>query len=177
MESGALTLYELAPQADRRGQLRRTPRLVLEAWRMAWHSSRRHLSATVALQVAAGVGIAVQLLVARRIMEGLVAVSQGESVSTLYLPFGLLVALTAGLGVAAALSAHQQTLLSEMVARHAWDNIIGVSKSVEYQVFETSDFYDQLQRACASGELRTIELVSGITALLTSLLTTVGIAA
>jgi ATP-binding cassette subfamily B protein len=176
-DSQPLTMFDLAPVAERRGQLRRTPRLVSDAVRIAFKASPRHLLATVALQLASGLGVVVQLLVARRIMQGLVAVTQGGAVSSLYLPFALLVAVVAALGVVNAVSAHQQALLGEMVARHAWDRIIGVAKTVEYRLFETSDFYDQLQRARASGEFRTIELVGGITALLTAVISTVGIAA
>src|SRR4029450_4067401 len=54
--------------------------------------------------------------------------------------------------------------------------IIGVSNAVDYRAFETSEFYDQLQRARASGEFRTIEMVRSLSALLTALITTVGIA-
>ncbi|MDX6408862.1 MAG: ATP-binding cassette, subfamily bacterial [Gaiellaceae bacterium] len=175
--SEPLTAFDLARPVDRRGQMRRTPRLVVEALKIAWRASPRHLSATVALQLTSGVGVAVQLLIARRIMQGLVTVTQGGPVSSLYTPFGLLVGTTAVLGVIGAFSAHHQALLAEMVARHAWDRIIGVAKAIDYRLFETSDFYDQLQRARASGEFRTIELVGGITALLTALISTIGIAA
>lgn len=175
--SEPLTMFDLAPPANRRGQVRRTPRLVLEALKIAWKASPRHLSATVALQIVGGVGVAVQLLIARRIMQGLVAVTQGGAVSSLYLPFALLVGTTAALGLIGAFSGHHQALLGEMVARHAWDRIITVSKAIDYRLFETSDFYDQLQRARSSGEFRTIELVGGITALLTALISTAGIAA
>jgi ATP-binding cassette subfamily B protein len=174
--AASLTAFELARPVDRRVQLRRAPRLALDALHIAWRSSPRHLLFTLGFQIAGAVGVAIQLLVARRIMEELVAVSQGGAVSGLYLPFALLVATTGALGVIGAVGGYQQALLGEMVARHAWDRIIGVSNAVDYRAFETSEFYDQLQRARASGEFRTIEMVRSLSALLTALITTVGIA-
>jgi ATP-binding cassette subfamily B protein len=172
-----LTLFDLIRPVNRRGQVRRAPRLAADALQIAWRSSPRHLLTTLALQLASAIGVSGQLLVARRIMQGLVAVSQGSAVSTLYLPFVLLVATTAGLGVLRALSGHQQALLSEMVARHAWDRILSVSNTVDYRVFETSEFYDQLRRARASGEFRTVQMVNSISALVTAALSSFGIAA
>ena len=175
-ESRPLTAFDLGSPVDRRSRLRRTPRLAYEALAIVWKASRRHFVTTFLLQLASGVGTAVLLLVARRIMQELIAVSHGASAHGLYVPFGLLVVLTCTLGLVNAFTAHEQALLGEMVGRHAFDRIIGVSNSVDYRFFETSEFYDQLQRARASGEFRTVEMVNSIIALLTAFLTTGGIA-
>ncbi len=136
----------------------------------------RHLIVVTVLQLIAGLGIAAQLLVARRIMQDLVAVSQGEPAETLYGPFALLVGVTATLGLVNAFAAHEQRLLVELVGRYAFDRIVGVASAVDFRFFETSRFYDQLQRARTSGQFRGIDMVNSINALLASLLTTLGIA-
>ena len=170
-------MFDLGRAGDRRGRFRRMPRLAYEAVRIVWSASRRHFLTTFGLQVLSGVGAALVLLAAQRIMQELVAVSHGASVNGLYLPFGILVLLSAALGIVSALITHEQALLSEMVGRHAFDRILGASTAVDYRLFETSSFYDQLQRARASGEFRTIDMVNSIIALTTALLTTAGIAA
>lgn len=175
-ESRPLSALDLGSPIDRRSRLRKTPRLAYEALAIVWEASRRHFVTTFLLQVASGVGTAVVLLVTQKIMQELIAVSHGASADGLYAPFGLLVVLTCVLGLVSAFTAHEQALLGEMVGRHAFDRIIGVSNSVDYRLFETSEFYDQLQRARASGEFRTVEMVNSIIALLTAVLTTGGIA-
>ena len=175
--ASSVTLFELSRPVNRRSQLRRTPGLALDALRMVWAASPRHLMISTGLQLVAGVGIAVQLLVARQIMEELLAVSQGASASSLYAPFGLFVAVMAILGLVNAFAAHEQRLLVELVGRYAFGRIIGVASAVDYRFFETSRFYDQLQRARTSGQFRGIDMVNSVNALISALLTTIGIAA
>jgi ATP-binding cassette subfamily B protein len=169
------TLFELTRSVDRRAQLSRTPRLVAEALQIVWGGSRLHLLALTALQLIVGVGVAVQLLIARRIMEELLDVSSGGPVSSLYGPFGLLVVVTATLGLVGALAVHEQHLLVELVGRYALDRIVAVASAVDFRLFETSEFYDQLQRARNSGMFRSIEMVNSVNSLIAALLTTVGI--
>jgi ATP-binding cassette subfamily B protein len=128
------------------------------------------------LQVATAVGVAGQLLIAREIMEALLAVSGRAPITTLYEPFALLVAVIVALGAVAALLAHQQRLLVDLVGRHTFDRIVDVAASVGYDAFERPRFYDHLQRARQSGQFRAIDMVTGVTALATALLTSAGIA-
>lgn len=175
-ERGPVTVFDFAP-VNRRGQLRRTPSLTIQALRMVWQASPRHFLAATALQIAAAAGVALQLLVARRILQELVAISDGAPVSGLYGPFAALVGVIAAVGVVSALATHQQRLLVELVGRAAFDRIVGVAAAVDYGSFETPAFYDQLQRARESGQYRLIDMVNALTSLTTALLTTAGIAA
>jgi len=143
---------------------------------MVWAASSRNFLASTALQVALAGGVALQLLVARRILQELIAVSDGAAVTGLYGPFAMLVGVIAGLGIAGALATHQQRLLVELVGRSAFDRIVGVATAVEYTSFERPAFYDQLQRARESGQFRIIDMVNAVTSLVTALLTTAGIA-
>ncbi len=144
---------------------------------MVWRASPRHYVTTTLLQVGSGVGVVVQLLVARRILQDLLGVSEGEAVSSLYTSFGLLVGVIVTLGCLGALAAHRQRLLIELVGRYAFDRIIGVATMVKFSAFESPDFYDQLQRARTSGDFRIIDMVNGLTSLTTALFTTIGIGA
>ena len=130
----------------------------------------------VSLQLLAGIAIGAQLLVAREIMRDLIAVSQGGAASDLYAPIGAFAAvalLVAGLN---ALATHQQRLLVELVGRYAFDEIVTVGSTVAYRLFETPEFYNQLQRAQTSGDFRIAGMVTSVSQLTSALLTTGAIA-
>ena len=170
------TVLNLQPPSDRAAQVRRVPQLGFEGLRLVWDAGRGHLIATGLLQLAAAAAVGLQLLIARRILQGLVDVSHGQPVSRLYLWFGLLALTTAALSSVGAFLAYEQKLLAELTARHAFDRIVGVAGVVELEAFDTPAFYDQLQRARHSGVYRTVELVNGLLSLTTGLLMSLGIA-
>ena len=124
----------------------------------------------------AAAAIAVQLLVTRRLLEALVGLGNGGSVSALYPWLAALALITAVLGVVAALTNYEQKLLVELASRYAFDRIIEVSVAVDFEAFENAEFYDQLQRARNSGLFRLIDMVNSVTTLTTGVLTSIGIA-
>ena len=174
--TGPTTLLDYRPPDDRVSQIRRVPGLTWLALKLVWAADRRHLSATILLQVVAAAAIAVQLLVTRRLLEALVDLGNGGSVSALYPWLGALALITAVLSVVAALTNYEQKLLVELASRHAFDRIIEVSVAVDFEAFENAEFYDQLQRARNSGLFRLIDMVNSVTALTTGVLTSIGIA-
>ena len=176
-EHRPFTAADLVGPADRRGQLLRTPRLTVEALRLVYGASRRHMITMLFFQLVAGTGVAVQLLIAREIMQKLVGVTQGGAASDLYLPLGYFTAVAVALAAAKALADHRQRLLAEFVGRYAFDRIVTAASTVEYRAFETPRFYDELQRAMGSGELRILDMVNSVSQLTAALITTVGIAA
>lgn len=161
---------------DRRRRLRRTPRLTLDALRLVWRASPRNLVALLLLQLLSGAGVAGQLLIAREIMQELLAVSRGGATSGLYAPIGAFAATGVAVASLNALAMHQQRLLVELVGRYAFDRIVAVGSTVQFRLFETPEFYNQLQRAQSSGDFRISGMVTSVSQLISALLTTVGIA-
>jgi ATP-binding cassette subfamily B protein len=143
---------------------------------MAWAASPRHLLAMGTTQLLASAGIAVQLLIARKILTELIAVSDGGPTSDLYPPLALFVGVAIFVAVMTALGTYLTRLLVELVARHAFDRIVAVASSVDYAHLEQPDFHDQLQRAIRSGDFRIIDMVTGLNQLIGALLTTGAIA-
>ena len=176
-EHRPFTAADLAGPEDRRGQLRRTPRLAVEAMRLVYRASPSNTVTMLLFQVVAGAGVAVQLLIAREILGQLVGVTQGGAARDLYLPLAYFTAVTVVLAAARALSEHRQRLLGELVGRHAFDRIVTAATRTEYRAFETPRFYDDLQRAMSSGELRILDMVNSVSQLTAALITTLGIAA
>jgi ATP-binding cassette subfamily B protein len=171
----SFTLMQLKGPSDRLALWKRIPELTREAVRLAWRASRRHFATSTALQLLAAGTLAAQLLVARWILQELVAVSRGAEAASLFGWIALLLLLTILLGVFGALALHHQRFLTELVARHAFDRIIDVAGRVELASFEDPSFYDQLSRARTSGLSRPIEMVNGISTLVMSVLMSLGI--
>jgi ATP-binding cassette subfamily B protein len=176
-ESRSFTFEDVVRPVDRGKQLRRTPRLTLDALRLVRDASPRHLLIMLALQVLTGVGVGAQLLVARELMQELIAVGDGASVSGLYAPIALFTVVSVLIAGLTAVATHQQQLLVELVARFAFDRIVAVGSTVDYRLLETPEFYNQLQRARTSGDFRIIDMVSSVSQLLGAVLTTAAIAA
>ena len=121
------TVFDFRPPANRIAQIGRVPLLARHALALVWSAAPRQLVTLVALQAIAAGAVAVQLLVSREILGALVAVGGGGSISALYPWLVALAGVTAIVGVLAAVTAHQQTLLGELTARRAFDRIIDVS--------------------------------------------------
>jgi ATP-binding cassette, subfamily B, bacterial len=170
------TVEDLHRPAERRRQLARTPRLARDALRIVWRAAPRWLLATLAVHLLLSVGLAGQLLVARRILEELIAVGEGAATSSLYLPFAVFTAVGIALATLSALAAYLQRLLVELVGRYAFDEIVAVGSSVDYRLLETPGFYDQLQRALNSGDFRITDMVSSLMQLIGAVMTTIAIA-
>lgn len=174
--AATFTVDDLLPTGDRRGRLGRTPQLTMDALRLVRRASPRNLIAMFTLQLLSGAAVAGQLLVARRIMQELLRVSQGGSADALYAPIAAFAAVSVLMATLNALAVHQQRLLVELVGRYAFDRIIDVGASADYRLLETAEFYNQLQRAQASGDFRIAGMVTGVSQLASALLTTAGIA-
>lgn len=157
-------------------RLRRVPKIAASALKLVRQAGRRHLLLSTILSLVAGLGIAAQLLVVRRALYKLQAVSTGQAdVSELALELGLLVGATLIIGAFGALAAYHQRMLQELVAARTLDHIIDTATIVDLQSFESPTFHDQLERAKTSGLGRPLQLVTSISTITTSLLTSVGI--
>jgi ATP-binding cassette subfamily B protein len=171
-----LTVFDLSGPTERRSGLRHLPRLTAGGLRLVWRASRRHFVFTMLAALGAAIAVAGQLLVARAVLKGLIAVSNGtQEASDLVPEFAWLVVVLVAMGSLAAILAHQQRLLNELVAQHAFDSIIDVSTQVDLASFEDPDFHDQLQRAKTSGTYRSMEMVNSINSLLAGLIVSIGI--
>jgi ATP-binding cassette, subfamily B, bacterial len=174
----ATTIFDFAPVANRASQWRRIPRLTLSAIRLVSIAARRELILTTALQFVSGAAMGLQLLVGRSALQTLVQISRHQaSASDLIPQFALLIGVAIFLGACAALTQQQQRLLVELVNRYTLGHIVSTSSSVDLASYEDHDFFNQLQRATTSGMQRPIDMVASVTTLLTSVITSVGIAA
>lgn len=106
-----------APRAER---ARKLPRLVAQSLALVWSAGRRELLVTTVLQLLQGVGIAAQLLIAKRVLEAVVASGRSGGDFGVVVPdLAVLVAITVALTFAGAVQAEQSRILGELVARTA----------------------------------------------------------
>lgn len=164
-----------APQGRSRSW-RQLPKLVFDALRVSWRASPRELAATLLIQAGAGASMALQLLAAKEVLTQLLAIDGSQAAGDSLIPaFALLIAAMIAFGALTALADQRQRLLGELVARHAFAEIVGVSTRVRLEAFEDSRFHDQLERARVSATHRSIQLVSSISGLTLNVLTSAGI--
>jgi len=152
--------------------------MMAEALRLAWRAGSRPPAIVVDLQFVSAALIAVQLLVGRQVLQRLMGATGAADIGESLVPaIALLVGTGVLLGAIEALAAHQQRYLSELVANHTYERIVDVASSVDLASFEDPEFYDQLMRARTAALSRPVAVVNGLTGLIMSLLTSLGIGA
>ena len=135
--------------------LRRLPGLVRHAFVLVWQAARRELKLTLALQVLSGVGVVVQVLVGRHVLEAILAADDRNlSASTVVPSLIALLGVTAVLSFAGTARSQLQSLLTELTLRHAQGRVLDVATAVDLEAFENPNFHDCLQRAQAGASSR-----------------------
>jgi len=156
--------------------LRKLPLLIGRAYKLVWSAARREFIVTTSLQAVQGVGVAVQLLLGKRVLEGVLASGGSADGFAPVLPqLGVLVAVTVLLSFAGAVQVEQSRVLAELVGRVSYDRVLDVAESVDLESFESPEFFDRLQRAQMGALTRPLQMVTGLGTLMTSLVTILGI--
>ena len=122
-----------------------------------------------ATQVATVAGIVAAALVARSLLsEVLVAERAAGDLGGAVPEVLVLAALTATLGAARALQRHRQQILAELCARHAENQVLAVTSTVDLAAFDEPSFHDAVERALLA-VVRLPVVVAGLAGLATAL--------
>jgi ATP-binding cassette, subfamily B, bacterial len=163
------TIDEIVRPAERRrGGLRRLPALIRQAFALVWASSPRELVIAGVLQVLAGVSLAAQLFVMKRVLDQVVvvdAVPDLNAIAPELLVFGVLLIVVAIAGVA---QREQQRTLGELVQKHTYGLVMDVSANVDLIEYDRPAFHDRLQRARVNASVRPLQIASGVIGLISS---------
>jgi ATP-binding cassette, subfamily B, bacterial len=158
------------------GGWRQLPHTARDALRLVRRAAPRELLATQVLQALTAAALGGQLLLAKTVLQELIAANRGEGELSGLLPeFLLLVGVILVMGVLNAGVQLYSRLLIERVGIHVLDELIRVANLVKLEAFESPVFYDQLLRARTAGIVRPVEMVNSLTTVSTALLTSVGI--
>jgi ATP-binding cassette, subfamily B, bacterial len=144
------------------GTWRDLPKLLLDSLKLVWSAGRNTFLLTSALQLAAALGIAAQLFVAKRVLNTVLGSGGSVQFSDLAPVLGALVVVTVAIDLARAIQTEQGRVLGELVARSAVDRVMDVSTRIDLLAFESPEFYDRLQRARAQGQFRALQTVNGL---------------
>jgi len=128
--------------------LRRLPRLLREAWLLAWHANRRTATAVVMLQLASGVVSAIGLISVVGVFDGLLrAGATPERVRAAAPSLVLLVAALALRGVLTSAATTAQGRLSPQVFEAAEMRLLQRTTEVELSTFDDPGWRDAMHRA------------------------------
>ncbi len=170
------TIYEVNSPGQGRSA-RDLPRLVAAGVGITWRAGRRELITMAVLEVLSGVGVAVEVLVGRRVLEAVLSTQHPSSsgLAGVWPSAVLLGVITALLGLAGVVLREQQRMLSELTSRYAQDRILDVTCAVELAAFDEPEFHDRVARAQA-GVMHAPQMVFGLQGLGRSLAGTIGAA-
>jgi len=143
-----LTSTEEAANTTFLRMLRRLPKLLWEAWLLAWRASPGTTAAVLALQVAAGVASAAGLLSVVGVFDGLLR--EGPTPERVRAAVPSLIFLVGALAVralltSAATSAHGR--LSPRVSEAAEMRLLDLTTRVDLSTFDDPDWRDAMERA------------------------------
>ncbi|MDP1806005.1 MAG: ABC transporter ATP-binding protein, partial [Acidimicrobiales bacterium] len=146
--------------------LRRLPGILAGALRLVREAAPRELTASVALQLGAGAGVAVQLLLGRELLaEILQADRVGGALGDVVPMLVAFLAVTAVVQFAQSARGELQRILGELAGRHAQDRIIDVATMVDLEAYENPEFHDRLMRASMAANFRPANMASNFTQL------------
>jgi ATP-binding cassette, subfamily B, bacterial len=153
------------PAQDQRKSVGRLTRLMARSLSMVWQSARTPFAALVGLQVLNAAALVLQIFA---IQLALKAVLPGSGSSgdfwSLVQPVLLLVATTAITAVIASVQVGLGRYAGELVAARMWQRVLHVATRVDLRKFESSRFYDRLQRVQANALTRPYQITYGVVA-------------
>jgi ATP-binding cassette subfamily B protein len=158
--------------------LRRFPQVAGGALTLVRRAGPRELTVSAALQVITGFGVAVQLLVGRRLLAEILQADRLDLGLAHVLPaLVAFLAVTGLLGFAQSARTELQRLMAELVGRHAQERILDVATVVDLEAYENPEFHDRLMRAQVAAGFRPINLTNSLLQLTSSLIGVAGLLA
>jgi ATP-binding cassette subfamily B protein len=169
--------WEVMNPEEEKGSLRDLPELLADSLRLVWSAGRREFLVTSSLQLVSAVGVAVQLLIAKSLLDAVLGAGQDNAFGSFLPELAAVIAITVALDFVGAVQSEQSRVLSELVGRRAFDRVLDVATRVDLLAFESPEFYDRLTRARAQGQFRSLQTVNGLIGIVGSAVAAVGIVA
>lgn len=143
---------------------------------MVWQAARRELTIAIVLQVVGGLGVVVQVLVGRAVLEAILDADRlDRDPSTVVPSLVALAVVTAVVNFAGAFRNQLQALLTELTSRHAQGRILDVASVVSLAAFEDPEFHDRLQRAQTGANSRPWIMTSNLVTLVGAVIGVAGL--
>lgn len=149
--------------AESKGQRLRMshlPHVLAESVRFVWAADPRGFTLAASAQVLMGLGGAATVIAAKLVIDAVLA--PDPELRDLVPPLVLLAVVTSLTAAGQQASVQQQRLLGERVGRRSWERVLGVTTSVDLEMFETPAFHNQLQRVTTSGVSRPLTITTAL---------------
>jgi ATP-binding cassette subfamily B protein len=145
-------------------------RLGADALRLTWRAGRGVLLLNLVVSLGAAAVGGIQVLLVQRLLGRLFGSGSGDEALSKALPIvGILLGIAAFTTVARSLAPLTQRLLGTLVSQATTRQLLDVSTNVDLSFYETSNFYNHLQRVKANSLSRPLTIVSGLVGILAGL--------
>ena len=166
------------PQGVTLEALKATPRTVRLAIRLLWAAGRGTFLAAALLQGLAGAGIAVQLLIGRHLLDAVIGADAPSDRLPAVAPWlAALVAATVAVNVGGTVAQFLQRILTEQTMKQVQGQVLDAACTVDLVTFESSEFFDRLQRAGQQGVIAPLQVSMSLLSMISGVVGLVGILA
>ncbi|GAA2431268.1 ABC transporter ATP-binding protein [Actinomadura vinacea] len=157
-------------------ELRRLPALAAGAVRLARTAAPREFLLVAVLQALGGLGLVLPILGGRELLSRMLDTGSGTGQADVLWQAAVVLGLLGLIGLATAVAAARDDVLSELINRYAMGRILDVACTVDLEEFERPEFHNRLERASMSARIRPHQLTQGLGALSGALMGTAGVA-
>ncbi len=174
-EGRGFSVYDHIRTPASRRRLRSLPAIVAGTVRLLWEAGPRDLLVSAVAQLATGLGIVLQLLVARQVLGAVLGADPGEGIDQVAPELTALALLTAVLAVANVVQTEMALRLGERVTRLAAERVLDVAVAVDLEAFEDPEFHDRFELARFNAGARPLLAVRGLLGAASALIGTVAV--
>ena len=159
-----------------RKSVARLNHLVRRSLALVWQAAPRSSGLLIGLQILGALALGAQVLVVQATLSAILDVSNGTAgFRALLAPIAALASLTALTAVAGSLQRSLGRMVGESVVAVMWRRVLDVATSVDMKLFESSTFFDRLQRVQTSALTRPYQVTQGIVATVGAVAASVGV--
>ena len=143
---------------------------------MVWQSARKPFVALIGLQILNAIALVFQVIAIELALKAVLSVTNSAGVSwSLVQPVLLLAAVTALTALVASIQIGIGRYAGELVAAVMWQRVLHVATRVDLRKFESTRFYDRLQRVQASALTRPYQITYGLVATIGAAIASIGL--
>jgi ATP-binding cassette subfamily B protein len=176
-EGRGFSVYDHIRTPASRRRFRSLPTIVVGTVRLLWEAGPRELVISAVAQLATGLGLVLQLLVARKVLGAVLAADRGAGIGQVAPELTALALLTAVLAVSSVIQTELALRLGELVSRLAADRVLDVAVAVDLESFEDPAFHDRFELARFNAGARPLLAVRGLLGAAAALIGTVAVLA
>ncbi|MHA7985478.1 ABC transporter ATP-binding protein [Rathayibacter sp. CAU 1779] len=145
---------------------------------LVWSAARMPFVGLVSLQLVSAAALAGQVLAVQLTLSAILSATNGEEgLGPLVPPILMLAILTAITAIAGSLQGSLSRYVGESVGQSMWQQILEVATGVGLRRFESTDFYDRLDRMRMNALSRPFQVTNGVLGVIGAIAASIGLGA